>query len=78
MEPIPLTRLAPGASARIAGVRSRNQQLVHKLGALGVLPGLPVTLLQDYPAYLIQIDQTQLALDQETANCIEVLLARTH
>ncbi|NLY55124.1 MAG: ferrous iron transport protein A [Firmicutes bacterium] len=74
MDQFPLTRLAPGTTARIAGIRSTNGTLINKLAALGVLPGLPLTLIQTYPAYLVQIGQTELALDRETARCIEVII----
>ncbi|MBO8126786.1 MAG: ferrous iron transport protein A [Firmicutes bacterium] len=74
MNQIPLTLLSPGTTAKIAGINSRQSGLVHKLAALGVLPGLPISVIQTYPSYLVQINQTQLALDQATARCIVVLV----
>lgn len=74
MQQIPLTLMPRGSSGTIAGVKSREPGLIHKLAALGVLPGLPVSLLQTYPSYLIQVDQTQLALDIGTARCVQVLV----
>ncbi len=74
MNQFPLTRMAPGVTARVAGVRSTNGAFINKLAALGVLPGLPITLIQTYPAYLVQIGQSELAMDRETARCIEVII----
>ncbi len=44
-----------------------------KLMALGVMPGAVLKLLQRFPAYVIQLGYTQLAIDKETAASIVVV-----
>nr|WP_269850000.1 FeoA family protein [Methanosarcina horonobensis] len=46
---------------------------MKKLIAMGILPGMPVTLLRRSPSYLFEVDQTRYAVDREIANHIYVI-----
>jgi len=52
---------------RISFVRIDNAVLIGKLISLGVAPGKTVKLRQKSPAFVIQIENTQIALDREIA-----------
>jgi len=56
-----------GVVARLITTDSKNLQ---KLLAMGILPGRIVKVLQTYPAYILQIDRTQAAMDRELAGRI--------
>ena len=40
--------------------------------AMGILPGVPVEVIQTYPSYVSQAGQTQIAVDNEIADDIFV------
>ncbi|HII78864.1 MAG TPA: ferrous iron transport protein A [Methanosarcina sp.] len=40
--------------------------------AMGILPGMPVTLLRHSSSYLFEVDQTRYAVDREIADHIYV------
>ena len=67
--------MQPGIETEIIAVRPRDQRILHKLTALGLLPGVRVRLLRRFPCYLIELGHTQIALDRELASAIVV---RTH
>ena len=48
---------------------SKNLQ---KLLAMGIVPGRIIRVLQTYPAYILQIDRTQVAMDRGLAARITV------
>ncbi len=68
----PLANLNPGASARIAYLTSKKHQRLQRLMAMGIIPGLQIRLIQKFPSYVIQIEETQIALDRELAEEIHV------
>ena len=39
---------------------------------MGVLPGMPIKIIQTYPSYVFQVGQTQIAVDMEIADDIFV------
>lgn len=45
---------------------------LYKLMAMGVLPGLRITLNQKFPSYVFQIGQSQFAIDRQIAEGIYV------
>ncbi|HYK88504.1 MAG TPA: metal-dependent transcriptional regulator [Acidobacteriota bacterium] len=65
-------QLAIGESARIAYLCTREHALLRKLSALGITPGAVVKLLQKWPAYVVQCDETEIALEAAVARNIYV------
>lgn len=67
-----LRDLARGERARVVclGARSRNRQ--GSLAVFGLVPGAEVTLLQQRPACVVRVDETELALDPDIAGEILV------
>ncbi|MCS4541500.1 MAG: metal-dependent transcriptional regulator [Euryarchaeota archaeon] len=72
----PLSDLNPGQRGKIAYIHTRDDKKLQKLMALGVLPGMSISLIQRFPSYVFQIGQTQIAVDKEIADDIHVLLTR--
>ncbi len=65
-------QLSVGESARIAYLCTREHARLTKLSALGIAPGAVVKLLQRWPAFVVQCDETEIALEGEVARNIYV------
>jgi ferrous iron transport protein A len=73
-ELLTLTDLKAGESARIACLVCERAGRCERLLAYGLVEGQTVTLLQKNPAYVIRVDETELALDEEVARCVRVVV----
>jgi DtxR family Mn-dependent transcriptional regulator len=67
-----LSKLRRGQHGKIVYVLSKNHKNLQKLLGMGVLPGMPIEVIQTYPSYVFQIGLTQIAVDAEIANDIFV------
>ncbi|HEX9004511.1 MAG TPA: metal-dependent transcriptional regulator, partial [Blastocatellia bacterium] len=65
-------RLNIGEQARVAYVSARNFSRIQKLSSLGITPGIPIKLHQRFPSFVIQCEETQIALEEEIARDIYV------
>jgi len=70
----PLSQLAQGQKGKVAYIYASESSKLQKLIAMGILPGAPVTLIQNFPSYVFQTRQTQFAVDKEIADAIFVRL----
>jgi len=59
-----------GARGKVAYVATKNDKVLHKLMAMGVLPGVTVEVMQTFPAYVLKVGNTQVAVDREMAECV--------
>lgn len=74
---VPLGQLAPGERARIAYVRPRIHQRLHRLTSLGLTPGTELELHQRRPVVCVRFEGTEVAFDRDVAEDILVVrLAR--
>ncbi len=60
----------------IAQFRKNDENLLKKLIAIGIMPGLSITLEQKFPAYVVKVDGTRIALDRSIAKAIYVRKTR--
>ncbi|MDY9926601.1 FeoA family protein [Methanosarcina sp.] len=67
-----LSSMEPRKAGKISSLETKNAGILQKLIAMGILPGMPVTLLRRSPSYLFEVDQTRYAVDREIANHIYV------
>lgn len=67
-----LTALSPGEDGEVKYLTG-DESTVKKLISLGILPGRRIRVLRVYPAYLIQMGNSQIALDENIANGIHVM-----
>jgi len=68
----PLTELEVGQSARVAYINSKSDQQLHKMDNLCIRPGVVVTLHQRYPAYVLECEGGNIAMDDEIVASIRV------
>ena len=71
---LPLCELSPGDRGRVAYLRTGNSQRLQKLLALGILPGVEVEMLQRFPSFVFRIGHSQMAVDREMAEGIQIRL----
>jgi ferrous iron transport protein A len=69
-----LTDLAAGERAQIACLQCEHAPSCERLMAYGLVQGQTVLLVQKHPAYVIRVDETELALDEAIARCVHVQL----
>jgi len=67
-----LSDLNKNQKGKVAYIHTQDNQKLQKLMAMGILPGIAVTLLQKFPSYVLQTGQSQFAIDKELADCIFV------
>ena len=67
---IPLVELKVGLSAKVAYINCKSDQQLHKIDGLCLRPGAVVTLHQRYPAYVIECEGSNIAMDKEIASNI--------
>jgi len=65
-------QLRIGESARIAYFCTREHARLLKLSALGISPGVSLKLIQKWPAYVVQCEETEIALEPDVAKNIYV------
>jgi DtxR family Mn-dependent transcriptional regulator len=62
-----ITTMEIGDEVRISFIRKDDPVLIGKLVSFGVAPGKLIKIRQKFPAYVIQIENTQIALEQDIA-----------
>jgi DtxR family Mn-dependent transcriptional regulator len=60
----------------IAYLATNDSGRLNRLMAMGVLPGISVTMIQKFPSYVFKIGQSQFAIDKEMAEGIYVRLEK--
>lgn len=63
----PLTELAVGRPAVVTDIVSTQEDRLAHLSAYGLVPGSLVTLRQRDLAYVVMVDETEVALDSDVA-----------
>ena len=65
-----LSGMEVGDTVRISYIRSDDHVIINKLFSLGISSGKTIKLRQKFPTYLLQIDNSQVALEKNVAGCI--------
>jgi ferrous iron transport protein A len=68
----PLCSIEPRITGKISHLETKDPEILQKLISMGVLPGMPVTLLRKSQTYLFEVDQTRYVVDREIASHIYV------
>lgn len=68
----PLSKLKKGKKGKICYILTENHKNLRKLLAMGVLPGMPIEVIQTYPSHVFQVRQTQIAVNADIADNIFV------
>jgi len=74
VEPLvrPLLDYKLGEEGRVVFITPKSRKRLERLSALGLTPGLVVRLVQKRPAFVLEIGETTLALDEEIVREIYV------
>ncbi|MBF0492573.1 MAG: metal-dependent transcriptional regulator [Deltaproteobacteria bacterium] len=67
-----LSDMNAGEMGRIAYIRTFNQVNQHKFCSMGLRPGVVLELHQKYPAIIVRIDHTEIAMDETVGQEIYV------
>lgn len=69
----PVTTLANGATGVVSCLTDPHHPRAARLASMGILPGVPVRLVQTYPAYVLRVGFAEIALDQDMARLVRVI-----
>ena len=67
---VPLVELEVGQSAGVAYINCKSDQQLHKIDSLCIRPGTTVTLHQKYPTYVVECEDSNIAMDEQIASNI--------
>jgi len=67
-----------GGRARVAYIAAREHGLVQKLAALGISPGVQIKLLQKWPSFVFQCEETEVAVEAAVARDIYIWQRDSH
>jgi len=67
-----LLELNEKESGAITSIDTEDKQRLHRLTTLGFLPGVVLRVLQKKPSFIIQLEESEMALDLEMASVIRV------
>lgn len=70
-----LNLLNIGEQGTVTHLRNSDETVVKKLMAMGVTPGIPITLEQRSPAFIIKTGNTHLELDEEISRSVYVRIS---
>ena len=62
-----LSELSHGERGYVSYILTAQHPFLHKLLALGLVPGIMISVHQTFPAYVIEFEQTQLAIEAGVA-----------
>lgn len=69
---ISIAKMKNGEEGIIAELDTKDDSILRKLMAMGILPGMNLKMIQTYPTFVFQVGYTQLAVDKEIAFVILV------
>ena len=67
-----MTKLNVNQKGKVTRIHTQDHKKLKKIMAMGVLPGMTVTLIQKFPSYVFQVGQSQFGVDKELASCIHI------
>jgi len=72
----PVTEMAVGDAGIVSCLTDPGHPRAARLAALGVLPGVPLRLVQAYPAFVVRLGFAELALDTDLARLVRVITGK--
>lgn len=67
-----LAAAKPGTHGTVAALRTSDDAIVKKLSAMGIYPGVAITLEQRSPSYVVKIGRSRAAFDRHIAHFIQL------
>jgi len=71
---MPLSEVPFGRSGRVAYVRPRHHERLHMLLSMGIAPGVALRVHQRTPVMVVEVAQSEFAMDREVAEDVYVWL----
>jgi Fe2+ transport system protein FeoA len=71
-EGMTLSELEPGKEAIVSHIDTGNKSTLNKIMALGILPGVRVTMIQKFPTFVFQVGNTRVTADEQLVNTIMI------
>jgi ferrous iron transport protein A len=68
----PLSFLGTKTQGMITAIKNKDERIVKKLLAMGVHKGMQITIEQTFPAFIIRVGRTRIAIDKDIASSIKV------
>ncbi|MDD4675741.1 MAG: FeoA family protein [Syntrophaceticus schinkii] len=65
-----LSQLSNGDEAVVSQIDTSDRGTLNKIMALGILPGMRVTMIQRYPTFVFQVGNTRVTADENLVNKI--------
>ncbi len=72
----PLSLLKPGEKGKISYIQADDQAKLQTIMAMGVLPGMELSLLSNFPSYLFKLGNSQFAVDETIARQVFVRITK--
>jgi len=72
----PLTLVKPGEKGKISYIQAEDKNKLQTIMAMGILPGMDISLLQNFPSYLFKVGNSQFAVDENIAKDVYVRLIK--
>lgn len=69
----PVTTLEKGATGVVSCLTDPDHPRAARLASMGILPGVPVRLVQIHPAYVLRVGFAEIALDGDMARLVRVI-----
>lgn len=66
----PLSQYKKKEAGIVKRLLTADTKQVQKLLAMGIVPGRMIQIIQTYPVFILQVDNTQAAMDKELAGNI--------
>ena len=72
IKPLLLSDLKKGDCGKILKVATADKNILKKLAAMGLFPGVKVKVIQRLPSCLFQVGHSQFAADKALVSTIEI------
>jgi DtxR family Mn-dependent transcriptional regulator len=69
---VPLTEVPAGQAGKVSHLRTRDHERLHQLLSLGIAPGVQLRVHQRTPLLVVQMDESEFAMDRDVARDIYV------
>ncbi|MFO8234287.1 MAG: FeoA family protein [Bacteroidales bacterium] len=71
---VPINKLKKRQSGTVKKINTMNTVTVQKLLAMGIVPGRIIHIIRTYAVYILQIDNTEVAMDKELAQNVILMI----
>ena len=69
---VPLSRVQVGDQVKVCYINTKSDSRIHKLCHFGIIPGAHIKVHQKSPSFVVQHENTQIAIEQDIADEIFV------